>query len=259
MVTRIRIDVFSHDGKVLLGESHSIKFGAEGLLDVPVRLGISASSMLCFPTKDEAKDESNRGDPFTSICAIFLPYQSAQILSTLVNCGYSTSEGGSVAQLWVRTDPSHIKSLGTSNVDQTRFPPDQPSKVSRAHLPSDIKARLKSACNDVCPRDKNGIMLAARAQGGVKRPAWCISEIMGILGDEFGESNVKDAREKALNYMSRSAIKLKRLQSISEEAWEKMPEEERLAKEDLLKNFQMSAEQWRLARALWVFVGRRKD
>ena len=96
---------FSHDGKVLLGETHSIKFGAEGLLDVPVRLGILASSMLCFPTKDEAEDDTYRGDPFTTICAIFFPCPSAQILSTLVNCGYSTSEGGLVAQLWVCTDP----------------------------------------------------------------------------------------------------------------------------------------------------------
>ncbi len=155
MVTRIGIDVFPHDGKVLLGETQSIKFVAEGLLDVPARLGISASSMLCFPTKDEAEDGTNRGDPFTTISVIFLPFQSSQIVSTLVNCGYSTSEGGSVAQLCVRTDPSHIKSLGASNVDETGFPPDEPSsKVSRAHLPSDIKARLKSVCNDVCPRTK---------------------------------------------------------------------------------------------------------
>jgi len=102
---------FSHDGKVPLGETHSIKFGAEGLPGVPAMLGILASSMLFFRTKDEAEDETNKGDPFTTICAIFFPCQSAQTLSTLVICGYSTSEGGSVAQLWVRIDPSHINSL----------------------------------------------------------------------------------------------------------------------------------------------------
>jgi hypothetical protein len=55
--------------------------------------------------------------------------------------------------------------------------------------------------------------------------------------------------------MSRSAIKLKRLQSISEEAWEKMSEEERLTKEDLLKNFQKSAEQWRLGPYGYLWEG----
>jgi len=53
MVTRIRLDVLSEDGIELLGETHSIKFGPEGLLGVPTRLGFSAGSLLCFPSKAE--------------------------------------------------------------------------------------------------------------------------------------------------------------------------------------------------------------
>ena len=69
---------------------------------------------------------------------------------------------------------------------------------------------------------------------------------MDILGAEFPPSELKDVREKALNYMQRSAFQYKRLQSITAEAWQAMSEEERSAKDVLLKEYQLSAETWRL-------------
>ena len=71
MVSHIRIDVVSIEGVLLLDETHSIRFGREGLLGVPKRLEVNSSSILCFPTKDEAGDITNMGDPFTTICGIF--------------------------------------------------------------------------------------------------------------------------------------------------------------------------------------------
>jgi hypothetical protein len=73
MVTHIRIDVFSLEGKALIGEKHEISFGPEGLLAVAERLGYMAENLLCFRTKEEALDETNMGAPLSSVCAIFRP------------------------------------------------------------------------------------------------------------------------------------------------------------------------------------------
>ena len=73
MVTHIRIDVFSHEGKALIGKKHEISFGGEGLLAVAQRLGYKAENLLCFRIKEEALDETNMGAPLSSVCAILRP------------------------------------------------------------------------------------------------------------------------------------------------------------------------------------------
>ena len=103
MVSRIRIDVVSSEGVLLLGETHSIRFGTEGLLGVPERLEVNSSSMLCFPTKDGAGDNTNRGNPFTAICGIFSPWGGLQIKSAMLSNGYFVSEDGK-AHLWIRAE-----------------------------------------------------------------------------------------------------------------------------------------------------------
>ena len=72
MVKHVKIDVSNRDSDVILGEIHSVKLGAEGLMGVPARLGYTPSSLLCFPPKDEMGDLTNRGDSFTTICNLFL-------------------------------------------------------------------------------------------------------------------------------------------------------------------------------------------
>ena len=77
-----------------MGETHSIRIGVEGLLGVPVRLGVNSSSLLYFPTKSEAGDITNRGDPFQAICGIFTPRAGVQIKCAMLSYGYSVSECG---------------------------------------------------------------------------------------------------------------------------------------------------------------------
>ena len=89
-------------------------------------------------------------------------------------------------------------------------------------------------------------MLSERAQSSLKRPAWCIAHIMKILEREFDAKKLKGAREKAQKYMAKSALTFKRLRNISVDAWEAMGEAERLKKSDLVKEFELSAEQWRI-------------
>ena len=246
MTTHVRIDVFSQDGILLLGETHSIKYSPVGLLGVPERLRATASSMLCFPTKEEVGDQTNRGDPFTAICDIFIPGAGSEIMSTLLNTGYTVSESG-VAQLWIRVDGVPTATAPPSVDGQTGFPPDEhTSQGSREHLPADVKARMKMLCNDICPRTEEGVMLSDRAPPGSRRPTWCIAEIMNILTAEFDASKLKGVREKAMKYMSKSSLHFKRLLHTSVEAWERMGEAERLKKKALLREFESFAEQWRL-------------
>ncbi len=228
MVTHVRIDVVSSDSELLLGETHSIRFSTEGLLGVPERLEVTSSGLLCFPTKDEAGDITNRGDPFTAICGIFSPWEGMQIKSAMMSSGYSISEDGK-AQLWIRAEKKTDHLMSTSAIGETDFPPEgAPSAhTSREHLTPEVKARMKSVCNDICPRSGDGVMLPKRGHSALKRPAWCLDEIMNILGEEFDENQLKGARDKALKYMSKCNRMFKSLKSISPEAWEAMGEVER--------------------------------
>ncbi len=108
MVSHIRIDVFFLEGEFLLGETHEISFGGEGLLAVAARFGYKAENFLCFRSKEQALDGSNMGAPLSSVCSIFRPDMGTQIADTLQKEGYSiiSEEGGGVWQLWIR---AHIK------------------------------------------------------------------------------------------------------------------------------------------------------
>jgi hypothetical protein len=234
MVSHVRIDILSREGELLLGEKHSVKISDEGLLGIPDRLEVNASNLLCFPTKEEAGDIANRGDPFTAICRIFSPGSAAvQALPILMNTGYSISADGT-AQLWVRVEGRTNTTVSSSGVGQTGFVLEEPtSQISRDHLCAEVKNRMKMLCNNICPRSLDGVMLPERAHAGLRRPAWCLEEILNILGEEFEASKLKGAREKALKYMSNSALSFKRLRSISPEDWEHMGETERAKKKPL--------------------------
>ena len=247
MASHIRIDGVSSEGVLLLGETHSIRFGTEGLLGVPERLEVNSSSMLCFPTKDEAGDITNRGDPFTTICGILSPWEGLQIKSAMLSNGYSVSEDGK-AQLWIHAERNTNHRASTSAIGQTDFPTEEePSaQTSREHLPPEAKARMKSLCNDICPRSGDGVMLPERGHLSLKCPAWCLDEIMNILGEEFDESQLKGARDKALKYMSHCIRMFKCLKNVSAEAWEAMGEVEREKKQAVLHEFESSANHWRV-------------
>ena len=68
---------------------------------------------------------------------------------------------------------------------------------------------------------------------------------MKILRTEFDESKLQGAQEKAVIYMSRSALLFKRLRNISEDSWGRMGEAERVRKRTLLDDFDAEAEGWR--------------
>ena len=90
-VTHVRIEVFASDGKPLLSEPHTVVYGPVGLLRVPGRLGLVVEDMLCFPSKDEAADISNKGTPFDVICASFKPESGPTIATKLKTAGFSVS------------------------------------------------------------------------------------------------------------------------------------------------------------------------
>ena len=247
MVTHIRIDIFSVNNTPLLGELHSIKIGPEGLLGVPDRIGYAAGSLLCFPSKEEACNLTFRGDPFPSICSILVSGSGASISATLTNAGYYISEA-SVAQIWIRADglpKSCSDSIGNSFAQTGSFTDDRSTKVSRQHLPADVKARMKSLCNDICPRNEDGIMLPEKGPGNIKRPAWCIHAIMNILNAEFDELKLKGAYEKALAYMARSALQFKRLKNLTTEEWERMREQDKVKQRTLLSEYELAADEWK--------------
>ena len=110
MVSHIRIDVFSLEGEFLLGETHEISFGGEGLLAVAARFGYKAENFLCFRSKEQALDVSNMGAPLSSVCSIFRPDMGTQIADTEQKAGYSiiSEEGGSCATLDSRAQQNRI-------------------------------------------------------------------------------------------------------------------------------------------------------
>ncbi len=122
--------------------------------------------------------------------------------------------GEGVAQIWIRA-PNFADSTSnilSNSVGVTSLPMDTMSSQAsrRSHLPADVKFRMKSLCNEICPRDEDGIMLLHKAHPCFKRPAWCIEHIMNALHNEFDSSQLADARDKALSYMARASCTFKR-------------------------------------------------
>ncbi len=58
--------IVSNNGETILSETHNLFLGPEGLLRVPVRLGLSVEDLICFPTK-KAQDPSHIGAPFSAL------------------------------------------------------------------------------------------------------------------------------------------------------------------------------------------------
>jgi hypothetical protein len=200
--------------------------------------------MLCFPSEEEMGDLTNRGDPFVSICNLFLLGNESSIATKLQHAGYEVSEA-SVAQIWVRADGP--KTSCDNNVGDTGFNSHAPSsELSRVHLPSDVKARMKQLCSEICPRNTDGVMLGERAPaGGTKRPAWCTAHILKVLHTEFEASKLNGAELKIDKHIARSVLTMKRLKNMSEEAWQRMSEADRLKQRSLLEEFEYEAENWR--------------
>ena len=265
MVKHVRIDVSNCDGDVILGETHSVKLGAEGLMGFPARLGYKPSSLLCFPFEEEMGDLTNRGDPFTSICNLFLESCESSIATQLHDDGYEITEG-SVAKIWVRVDGP--KSTSCNIVGETGFDTNAPSsdapssQLSRVHLPFDVKARMKELCNEICPRNADGFLLAERAKAGdIKRPAWCIPLISTVLHTEFDASKLKGVEFKIAKHIARCGRVFKRLKDILEEAWERMSEGERLRQRAMLEDLELGAEIWRRGPygILWISSNLRRQ
>jgi len=81
-----------------------------------------------------------------------------------------------------------------------------------------VRTRMKQMCNQVCPRDADGVFLAERSLGGgEKRPAWCITKIMQDLKQEFHQYNLKDVEEKVMRFISMTSHVGKRLTTLTEQ------------------------------------------
>ncbi len=129
---------------------------------------------------------------------------------------------------------------------ETNLPNDtHTTRASRAHLHSDVKQRMKTFCNEICPRNETGVMLGHKAYASSKRPAWCIERIIKSLHNEFDSEQLTHAREKALSYMARTSCTFKRLQNLTDASCEKMTEPARPKQRELLKEFEVAAESWR--------------
>jgi hypothetical protein len=153
----------------------------------------------------------------------------------MLSNGYSVSKDGK-AQLWDRAELNTDHRVSTCVIGQTDFPTEEePSaQTSREHLPPEAKARMKSLCNNICPMSGDGAMLPEMGHLSLKRPAWCLDEIMNVLGEEFDESQLKGARDKALKYVSHCIRMFKSKKIDSAETWEAMGEVEREKKQAVL-------------------------
>jgi hypothetical protein len=82
------------EGVLLLGGKHYIQIIHEGLLGIPFRLEVNACSLLYFPTKEEAGDIDNRGDPFSAVCRLCSFGSIVQAKPMLMNTGYCVPADG---------------------------------------------------------------------------------------------------------------------------------------------------------------------
>ncbi len=60
-----------------------------------------------------------------------------------------------------------------------------------------IRSRRKELRKEVCPIDDDGLMLGERSVHSLKRPAWCIAEIMHELEQEFDAHDLEGVQDKA--------------------------------------------------------------
>jgi hypothetical protein len=84
-VNRIRIDILTESGAILLTEIHGLSYGPFDLIIVPIRLGLTIDEMVCFPSKEESVDSSNLGVPYDTVCNTFQPGRVPAYSDSLVS------------------------------------------------------------------------------------------------------------------------------------------------------------------------------
>ena len=182
----------------------------------------------------------------------------------LLSAGFRISED-MVAVAWIRCDPAHKLFLRTSLVssDSHAFSTEAcPSEGSRYFLPPMVRTRMKELCNEVCPRDDDGVFLAKRSVGrGEKRPAWFIAKIMQDLKQEFHQYELKGVQEKAMRFISRTSQVDRRLTTLTDQDWTDMLDVDRTRNAALLKKIEDSHESWRKSPygSCWVEQGMRRQ
>ena len=242
----IFLQVVGIDGQLLIAETHDINFGTEGLLLIPVRLGVAVEQLVCFPSKEKCFDTANMGAHYSAVCAALHPTLAASIANTFENAGF-TVLNNSIIEIWVRTN-----SLG----NEFKEPPNCASKTtktsdsattSRLHINGEVRNRMKELCNTFCPRRADGIFFAERnqGQGRMKRPAWCIESIMDALNKEFEPSRLVGVRGATIRYMARSSKSFQNLKSLSDYDWAAMTTESKESKLQLLRDYEEEAAVWR--------------
>ena len=243
-VQQVCVYVSTIDDEFLLEETHCIAFGPEGLLRVSETLDTAAEDLLCFPTREEILQITNKGAPLSVVCNIMKLGCVPSLSAVFMGAGYYISEE-SVAMVWVRAEKAKEKNFLSSSSKPVLPNASCSSQGFRYHLPPKVRSRMVTMCNEVCPRDEAGIMLVDRSGGGERRPSWCIAKIMRELDREFEVSELRGVKEKVHTYISRTAVLFRRLQTMTDEEWLSMSQVSREKKRDMLQELESAAETWK--------------
>jgi len=214
-INNLLLVVVNNNGETILSETHDLFLGPEGLLRVPVRLGLRVEDLLCFPTRNKAQDPSHMGAPFSALCAAICNDSGACTMSKFVGAGYLCSSEG-VLEVFVRSESLKLPENTPTPVCGSGIQESTTSK-SRHHISKEVKNSMRNLCNKLCPRDENGLMLSERGKGCLKRPSWVIEEVLSSLKEEYDFLQPEIVRVKALTYMSRASLNFKRLLTLSEQ------------------------------------------
>ena len=155
IVTHIRIELSASDGKPLLSEKHNVVHGLVGLLRVPGRLRIVGEDMLCFPSKDEAADISNKITPVDVLCASFQARCGPVMATHMKAAGFSVSED-SVATIWVRAEAtnetSNTNADPANNLSLTSISRYKETSYAESQLFSTYHVHSHTTDRPRCPR-----------------------------------------------------------------------------------------------------------
>ena len=259
----IRVHVSKNNGESLLCETHLIAFGPGGLLKLPQRLGFAADDLLCFPTEEDSKNIENQGAPLSSVCETFKLGCVPSISAMLLSAGFLISED-LIADVWIRCEPP--RNLPLHNLTVSSISPVLPNEAcssgaSRNHLPPRVRRRMKELCNEVCPRDGEGVMLGERSVSGEKRPAWCIEKIVHDLEEEFDEKHLNDIRERATSFIARNALLSKRVNNLTDRDWANMNASDKMKMEAIKLENELCYERWKKGPygCCWLTQGLRRQ
>ena len=101
-INNLLLVAVNNNGETILSETYDLFLGPEGLLRVPVRLGLRVEDLLCFPTPKKTKDPSHMGAPFSAKCAAICNHNDACAMSKFVGASYLCSSEG-VLEVFVRS------------------------------------------------------------------------------------------------------------------------------------------------------------